>query len=269
MLCFTFNVFAVNIVTSTQDPQIIIDGMDRETVWMDSNEVVFEAIPEIGGRSTVDMLHYKNTVYGLINFYTHLEDELDFVLRVDFHYNKNSVYILFVINKQLVFYSDGEFAMEGMCRETEDGYCAEFSFDAAYNMFAYGDLLQIEVKYGAMGEVDDYENVYGFMGREQYDFYVGGQLIEAPNTQKTTRPNNNNSNKTAVSKETTKSINDATVAYNNSASVVDANYMNNKETAIIIIVMTLACFVMFIVFMVSRRNDGKKPKYTDDDKGCD
>lgn len=271
LLCFTFNAFGSNIVMSVETPQITIDGRDNESAWMDSNKVVFEAVPEIGGLSTVDMLYYKNIVYGAINFKTHLEDDIDFVLRVDFHYKKNSAYMLFVMREQKVFYGDNKLAMEGMCQETKDGYCAEFSFSTDYSSFAYGDLVKIEVKYGIISEVDNYENVHGFMGSEQYDFYIGGQLIETPSTEKTTRPHS--SKKTTAKKETTtkttKSVDNNTTAYSNPVSLVDANYMNNKETAVIVIVMTIACFIMFIVLFTTRRNDDKGPKYTDDDKGCD
>lgn len=271
LLCFTFNAFAADIVTLVENPQITIDGRDNEISWMYGNKVAFDIVPEIGGLSTVDMLHYKNIVYGAVNFKTHLEADIDFAVRVDFHYKKNSVYVLFVMREQMVFYSDGALVMEGMCRETEEGFCAEFSFSAGNNVFSYGDLVQVEVKYGVISEVDDYKNVHGFMGSEKYDFYVGGQLIETPNTEKTTRPNG--SNKTTTKKDTmektTKSTDKSTTAYVNSVSVVDANYMNNKETAVIVSVMTIACFIMVIILVTTRRNDDKSPKYTDDDKGCD
>ena len=271
MFCFTFNAFGANIAMVAENPQITIDGRDNESAWMGSNKVIFEAVPEIGGMSTVDMLQYKNAVYGAINFKTHLEDSIDFVLRVDFHYKKNSVYMLFIMREQNVIYGDGKLAMEGMCQETKEGYCAEFSFSIDNNSFAYGDLVKIEVKYGIINEVDNYENVHGFMGSEQYDFYIGSQLVETPSSEKTTKPHS--SNKTTTKKETTakttKSADNSTTAYSNSVSLVDANYMNNKETAVIVVVMTIACFIMVIILVTTRRNDDKSPHYTDDDKGCD
>lgn len=272
-MCFTFNAFGMDIPVVSNNPQIVIDGKDTEFAWVDSNRVIFNVSTKIASTASLEVLSYKNTVYGLMNLTDVVESETDLVVRIDFYHQNKSTYVIFAMKNQSVLYSDGDFYVAGMSDINGAGYCVEFSFSTKSASFKQGDLVKLEVRYGSVVEVDNYETVQGFSEKIVYDYYIGGKLPEkvpGVNSNKTQKPNNNT--KTTTKSNTANITNGISVELTNFDVNEFANYgySDSRETTVIIAVMVCASVVSMIIFCSYRKQiESRKPDYTDDDKGCD
>lgn len=267
-MCFTFNAFAMDMPIVANNPQIVIDGKDTEIAWLSGNRVSFDVSPNIAKTASVEVLNYKNTVYGLINLIGVVERETDLIVRLDFYHQNKNGYVAFLIKGQSTSYGDSEFNVEGIADVNAVGYCVEFSFSTKSTSFKQGDLVKLEISYGSVEDVDNPDLVQGFSEKIVYDYYIGGELpenIPESSSGKTKKPSSN------TTKTTTKSsaVTDNSTSFNVN-EFVNYGYSDARETTVIITVMTAACIVSLIVMCTHRKtNENHKPDYTDDDKGCD
>lgn len=267
IMCFSFSAFAMDIPVVDNNPQIVIDGKGSEYAWLDSNRVSFDASLNIASTASLEIFNYKNTVYGLISLTDVNESETDFIVRVDFHYQNKSGYVVCLIKSQSVSFGNNDFNVEGMTDINTADYCLEFSFSTKSSSFKQGDLVKIEISYGFTDEIESFENVQGFSQKRVYNYYVGSELPEnvaQESSGKTKKPDND-------TKNTTKS-DSINVSQSNFDidEFSDYGYTDTRETTVIISVMAAACLVVVIIFCANRRTDDtNKPHYTEDDKGCD
>ena len=274
-LCFTFNAFAIDMPSMENNPQIVIDGKDTEFAWAESSRVSFAVSPKIANMASVEVLNYKNTVYGFINLTDVVESETDLIVRVDFYHQNSSSYVVFIMKSKSVLYGDDDFSVEGMSDINVAGYCVEFSFSTKSSSLKQGDLVRLEVRYGSIEDVDDCDTVQGFAERTVYDYYIGGESTESVSTESVSSGNSGSSGKTQKTSDYTKTTANSSTETTESTSFdvnefVNYGYTDARETTVIISVMTVACFVAVVVMCVLRRtNENQKPNYTDDDKGCD
>ena len=288
LMCFAFNTFGLDMVSKTYNPQIEIDGSDVEVAWIDSSRIIFDISQDIGSWLSVEMFNYQNSIYGMVAFNDAVESDNDLVVRIDFHYEKYKAYVIFVMQKQLVLFESDSLIFEGVIQEDIANYRAEFSLSGKQSSaFSQGDLVQIEIKYGCVGEIDDYTKMFGFYEREILDCYIGGQYIEdveaeAPKTTKatttkTTKPKTTKTTKAKTTKEKTTKATTTTIPTNqgNSGGVNRNETTNDSiigidDTKFIFISLGGLVIVMSVIAVGNRKNKGKEiKKYTDDDKGCD
>ena len=285
LLCFSFNAFGLDIISKTQDPQIEIDGRDAEMTWIENTAINFDIPPDVGSWLSVEMFNYQNSIYGIVVFNDAVESDTNLVVRIDFHYKKYSAYAIFVMQDKLVLWESDSLVFDGVIQQNISNYCAEFSVSTKQsNPFSQGDLVQIEVKYGCVEEIEDYSKMIGFYEIEIFDCYIGGQYIE-PETAKTTKSTTRKTTKPKTTKtkttkaKTTKDTtvgeiivenqtdNDANLNYN--ANVID-DIISTKDLTVILSVGAIVIVVTIIMSFVLRKSDDRKNhNYTDEDKGCD
>lgn len=297
MTCLSVGAYGFDIVSETQNPHIEIDGRDIEPIWVESSRIIFDISPDIGSWLSVEMLNYQNSIYGMVAFTDISESVHDLVVRIDLHYEKYSGYVIFVMQKELIIWESDSLIFDGVIKCIDSDYRAEFSISAKQaSAFSQGDLVQVEIKYGCVGEIDDYTKMPGFYEMKILDCYIGGQYIEEldpetpkttkPTTTKTTKPKTTKTTKKKTTKTTKKKTTKAkttkstttttttTQAVNNSninqGAENEDGFLSTGDLKFIVTLCIIAMVITVIFSLVMRKSgDRKKYNYTDEDKGCD
>ncbi|MBR5273100.1 MAG: hypothetical protein IKU25_06895 [Clostridia bacterium] len=272
-ICFTFNVSAFDITTTVENPQIVIDGYDNEGAWIDAERVVLSSGSFGVNDALIGSLHYQNKIYGMVLFDDVIADDANLVVKINFRYKKNNIYIVFAPKDNVVLCSENSYLLaDGASSKNEKGYCVEFAITAEYDVFNKGDFIQFEISYGMMSGITDYENMYGFSFSKTYDCYVDGQLHENPShsgsssNKKPSSSNNSKDDENDDIKPTT-----ATSITQSETAFIDPHSRTIYENEILMTVMmsiTIVAVVISLCFRRRLKKDDNLP-YDEDDKECD